>query len=932
MLRRSERKRENRQDKKVFFTEGNKAVKDYRASFQPSLVPRDNVVVQYKNDPEHSDAIDKIQLMSMKAKSSKKLPRIIKPLDIEEEENPIDKFKREQTEENLPKEKYSTKTYTQGKPKKAVDDSGIQYYVSPYFDKVLGVETVIKTDYDPAKLMFPKKDKKAVSPIEEKENEKTYLKTEYKREKLFPKKENIIVSPKEEKENEKTNIRSEYKRERLFPKREKNIKSPNNETEEKTYLKTEYEKEKIETKKEEPKKEERPSSASRRRWYNRRKEENPTPVKETPPEKPEIISTTIIENAKLPQNEGEIKKTASFIRNKYLSKDPNKNVIKDKNLYINLPEDMPAVIEKVYENQDAVFDWNEEHEDDLKKRKVRTYNPKKKEEKKLETVPTKKEEPAPPKRDYRRNKVANETENNERKFSFNFNKDKYTTPKREEKTEPVRRVNKVEEKPVLEVKIEKIVEPEPEKVRNMYKNAKTLEKKFPSKDNVVEVEVIKEVEVKPTYVVENEYEEVDENGVPVKSHKSKRLSYKKRENDTKPTKEFKYSKTSKYEKKEEPQPEEPKPQEPKKEIRKREIFKTSEPKAEEPKRQIRKREINKREITNPDTQTEQKIIITEINISEPSIKEIKPENLRDLNKNSETQKKKERKLIRPGLPNKEIKYTKHTTYTRTQEKPDTKTNNIETSNTSSSRRKYYTVRNENIKTMEPEPEPENVEKIRKKYDKYENYKDEDDEVRAPSNPIRIVNKTLTETIFGPEDDIDNKNINKRIIVETTEEKIKPRLSNDYYSNSKKLKENKFNNNESGNNNKKNTGTNRSFQKRTIKKYIPQQYCKYNTDSNLIEDLGSIEEINVNNYLRDDLAEIYNKIDEEFYDLKNDVFYANICNFEDRFGEFDRSKIPPTVKKFEIKTVKEKKSTNDMIRKYAHRARLIREENEKYKKH
>ena len=941
MLRRSERKRENRPDKKVYFTEGNAAVKDYRASFQPNI-KKDNVVIQYQNDPEHSDAIDQIKRMSMRAKaqSSKKLPHILKPLkDDEEEENPIDKFKREHSEENIPKKTYSTKTYTRKRPKHPEDDSDKQYFISPYFDKEANVETIIKTDYDPEKLMFPKKEKKSVSPKFEKENvEKTYIKTDYDREKLFPKKEKNYVNPKIE-TVEKTVIKTDYDPDKLkFPKKEKKYVNPSYEKEniETTYIKTDYDREKL-FPKEDQNKEERSSSASKRRWY-RKKEQNPPPIKETPPPKTqEIVSTTIIEPAKLPQDEGEIKKTASFIRNKYLKKDPNKNILKDKNLHISLPEDMPAVIEKVYENQDPVFDWNEEHEEDLKK-KYKTYNPNRQE---------KKPEPIPPKRDIKINRVINNKENNERKYNDNNNNDNYTPPKKEEqlKQEPVRRIIKEEvKKPVYEVKVEKgkIVEPEPEKEKNVYKNVKVFEKKIPTKDKMIEVRIEKEVEVKPTfeYDVENEdeYEEVDDDGVPIKYKKGKKHSdkkKKKRVSDEKQSKELKeilkelkLAKHNESEKKDKS----------KLEKQQKEIPKRETQKQEEPKKEIYRREIHKREIINPEFPGEEKIIITEINVSEPEIKVSKPENLRDTNNISENKPKKERKLVRPGLQNKEIKYSKHTTYntvTRTRQIPDTKNNTVDTTNTSSTRRKYYTVKNENIKKTEPEPISENIASIRKKYEKYENYKDEDDEPKIPSNPIRVVNKTITETVYDPEDGNGSKktNYNKRIVVETTEEENKPRLSNDYFSNSRKLRENKYNINiESDNSSKRNKGMNRSFQKRNIKKKIPEQYCRYNTDTNLIEDLGSIEEINVNNYLRNDLAEIYNTIDEEFYDLKNDVFYANICNFEDKFGEFDRKKIPPSIKKFEIKTVKEKKSTNDMIRKYAHRARLIREENEKYHKY
>ena len=845
MFRHSERKKENKPDKKVCFTEGNNAVKDYRDSCQPNTVRKENVVIQYQNDPEHSDAIDQIKQISMKAKSSKKIPTIIKPLNDEREENKIEKFKRENSEEKIKNKNFSTKTYTRRRTKNLEVNPDKEYFISPYYDKDTKVETVIKTDYDPAKLMFPKKEKKSFSPKNEKENlEKVYIKTDYDREKLFPKKEKISTNSNNENENKvKTYIKTDYNREKLFPKKKKISINPNNEEEdvEKVYIKTDYDREKV-FKIDEPKKEE---ISSKRRWYNKKKEENPIPEKEIPSVKnTKIISTTIVEPAKLPQNDVEIKKTASFIRNKYLNKNQNQEILKDKNLHITLPDDMPAVIEKVYENQDPVFDWNQKHEEELRKKKSQTYVPPKK-----------------------RAKVNNIKENKERKYSGND--ENYIPPKKEEKIkpEPVRRVIKTEVKPEKEVKVEKekIIEAEPEKEKNVHKNVKVFEKKKPAKDDVIEVEIVKEVEIKPKYeyVDEDKYEEVDDEGRPIKYKKEKKID-KKRESDAKPSKELKEIlrelKNAKN-KKEESNP-------------------------EEPKREIRKREIHK-EILNPETQQKEKIIETEINISEPRIRISEEGNLSDPNSNQETTSKTERKYIRPGLINKDIKVTKnitHNTVIRTQQKPENKNNTFDDiNNTYSTKKKYYVVKNKNVEKYEPE-DPENLGSIHKKYEKFENYNDEDDEPKISSNPIRVVNKTITETIFGPEDEIDNNNTkyNKRVVVETIEERSNPKLANDYYSNSKKLKENKYYDNvESENNNNQNKGYNKSFQKG----------------------------INLDKYLRDDLAEIYKIFGDEFDDLRD---------FEDKFGELGRKNNPYLVKKVEIQTVKEEKMTNDMSRKNANR--------------
>jgi len=93
-------------------------------------------------------------------------------------------------------------------------------------------------------------------------------------------------------------------------------------------------------------------------------------------------------------------------------------------------------------------------------------------------------------------------------------------------------------------------------------------------------------------------------------------------------------------------------------------------------------------------------------------------------------------------------------------------------------------------------------------------------------------------------------------------------------------------------------------------------------SELIEDLEKIENYNVNNYLKnDDLLEIYDNINEEFNDFKNDIFYTNINNFEVNVGEFDKYKIPYLKNKSNAEDIcKGRVTTEDMYRKYSQNAR------------
>ena len=95
-----------------------------------------------------------------------------------------------------------------------------------------------------------------------------------------------------------------------------------------------------------------------------------------------------------------------------------------------------------------------------------------------------------------------------------------------------------------------------------------------------------------------------------------------------------------------------------------------------------------------------------------------------------------------------------------------------------------------------------------------------------------------------------------------------------------------------------------------------------TTSELIEDLEKIENYNVNTYLKDDdLLEIYDNINEQFNDFKNDIFYTNINSFEVSVGEFDKYKIPFLKKKTNADDLcKGRVTSEDIYRKYSQNAR------------
>ena len=94
-----------------------------------------------------------------------------------------------------------------------------------------------------------------------------------------------------------------------------------------------------------------------------------------------------------------------------------------------------------------------------------------------------------------------------------------------------------------------------------------------------------------------------------------------------------------------------------------------------------------------------------------------------------------------------------------------------------------------------------------------------------------------------------------------------------------------------------------------------------TKSELIDDLAKIENYNINTYLKNDLLEIYDNINEEFNDFKKDIFYTNINSFEVNMGDFDKKNMPYTKKTRPADDLyKGRVTTDDMYKKYSQKAK------------
>ena len=140
----------------------------------------------------------------------------------------------------------------------------------------------------------------------------------------------------------------------------------------------------------------------------------------------------------------------------------------------------------------------------------------------------------------------------------------------------------------------------------------------------------------------------------------------------------------------------------------------------------------------------------------------------------------------------------------------------------------------------------------------------------------------------------------------------------------------FNDEKDNNKNKNRNNLYSNYLKNAKKPNDKKIYKQARTDSELIEDLEKIENYNINTYLKDDLLQIYDSINEEFSDFKKDIFYTNINSFEINMGEFDKKNIPYFKRPTKADDLcKGRVTTDDMYQKYSKNAKRFERE-KKYK--
>ena len=100
--------------------------------------------------------------------------------------------------------------------------------------------------------------------------------------------------------------------------------------------------------------------------------------------------------------------------------------------------------------------------------------------------------------------------------------------------------------------------------------------------------------------------------------------------------------------------------------------------------------------------------------------------------------------------------------------------------------------------------------------------------------------------------------------------------------------------------------------------------KMKYESGLIDMILKVEKDNVNHYLKGDLAEMYNDINRNNYKFKNDIFFANIDNFEKKTGTLDKRPIIPYNCSEDISFKLDSfPKTNEIIDKFSERAKFFK---------
>ena len=99
--------------------------------------------------------------------------------------------------------------------------------------------------------------------------------------------------------------------------------------------------------------------------------------------------------------------------------------------------------------------------------------------------------------------------------------------------------------------------------------------------------------------------------------------------------------------------------------------------------------------------------------------------------------------------------------------------------------------------------------------------------------------------------------------------------------------------------------------------------KMKYESGLIDIILRIEKDNVNHYLKGDLAEMYHDINKDHYDFKNNVFLANVNNFEKTTGIMDKRPVIPYNCSEDISFKLDKyPRTNEIIEKFTEKTKTF----------
>ena len=101
--------------------------------------------------------------------------------------------------------------------------------------------------------------------------------------------------------------------------------------------------------------------------------------------------------------------------------------------------------------------------------------------------------------------------------------------------------------------------------------------------------------------------------------------------------------------------------------------------------------------------------------------------------------------------------------------------------------------------------------------------------------------------------------------------------------------------------------------------------KMKYESGLIDIILKVEKDNVNHYLKGDLVEMYNDINKNNSNFKNNVFLANVNHFEKRTGILDKKPIIPYNCSEDISYKLDKyPRTNEIIEKFTERSKKFTE--------